>query len=226
MAGPPRCQSGSWLNRGGDEHPTKIRRIAEESPANGSAHCQLRKPGPRSESPRPEGATMTRSVRHLAPRNPSARTLAVAGAITVSALTASALTALALPGGHAGRSHSRSSVTPAGVVAHTDQSARSQTSGRLAGSYPSGYNPFNMPDPTASALGGGHPSNSGPDNTSNPPAEAAVVAAANAPLIAQNPDLRTALNPPVGSNVPDLRAALYPFSTISPVNPSATGLFS
>jgi hypothetical protein len=27
------------------------------------------------------------------------------------------------------------------------------------------------------------------------------------------------------SNVVDLRAALYPFSTISPVNPSASGLF-
>ena len=91
---------------------------------------------------------MIQSVRHFAPRTPSARTLVVAGAITVSALTASALTALALSGGHAGRSHSRSGVTPAGVVAQTDQ-----------------------------------------------------------------------------SNGPDLRAALYPFSTISPVNPSASGLF-
>jgi len=86
---------------------------------------------------------MIQSVRHFAPRTPSARTLVVAGAITVSALTASGLTALA------GSSHTRSSVTPAGVVAH--------------------------PDP---------------------------------------------------SNVVDLRDALYPFSTISPVNPSATGLFS
>jgi len=86
---------------------------------------------------------MTYSVSHPVPRTPSARTLVVAGAITVSALTASGLTALA------GSSHTRSSVTPAGVVAH--------------------------PDP---------------------------------------------------SNVVDLRDALYPFSTISPVNPSATGLFS
>jgi hypothetical protein len=90
---------------------------------------------------------MTYSVRR-APRTPSARTLAVAGAITVSALTASALTALGPLSAHAGRSHSRSNVTPAGVVTQTDQ-----------------------------------------------------------------------------SNGPDLRAALYPFSTISPVHPSATGLF-
>jgi hypothetical protein len=85
---------------------------------------------------------MTYSVSHLVRRTPSARTLAVAAAVTVSALTASGLTALAE------RSHTRSSVTPAGVVAH--------------------------PDP---------------------------------------------------SNGVDLRDALYPFSTTSPVNPSATGLF-
>jgi len=91
---------------------------------------------------------MIQSVRHFAPRTPSARTLVVAGAITVSALTVSALTASGLTA-LAGSSHTRSSVTPAGVVAH--------------------------PDP---------------------------------------------------SNVVDLRDALYPFSTISPVNPSATGLFS
>ena len=83
---------------------------------------------------------MTYSVSHLFPRTPSARTLAVAAAITISALTASGLTALAE------RSHTRSSVTPAGVAAHTDPSV-------------------------------------------------------------------------------DLRDALYPFSTTSPVNPSATGLF-
>ena len=83
---------------------------------------------------------MTYSVSHLFPRTPSARTLAVVAAITVSALTASGLTALAE------RSHARSSVTPAGVAAHTDPSV-------------------------------------------------------------------------------DLRDALYPFSTTSPVNPSATGLF-
>ena len=83
---------------------------------------------------------MTYSVSHLVPRTPSARTLAVAAAITISALTASGLTALAE------RSHTRSSVTPAGVAAHTDPSV-------------------------------------------------------------------------------DLRDALYPFSTTSPVNPSATGLF-
>jgi hypothetical protein len=59
---------------------------------------------------------MTYSVSHLVPRTPSVRTLAVVGAITVSALTASGLTALAE------RSHARSSVTPAGVVAHTDPS--------------------------------------------------------------------------------------------------------
>ena len=59
---------------------------------------------------------MIQSVRHFAPRTPSARTLVVAGAITVSALTASGLTALAE------RSHARSSVTPAGVAAHTDPS--------------------------------------------------------------------------------------------------------
>jgi hypothetical protein len=84
---------------------------------------------------------MTYSASHLVPRTPSARTLAVAAAITISALTASGLTALAE------RSHTRSSVTPAGVAAPTDPSAV------------------------------------------------------------------------------DLRDALYPFSTISPVNPSATGLF-
>ena len=83
---------------------------------------------------------MTYSASHLVPRTPSARTLAVAAAITISALTASGLTALAE------RSHTRSSVTPAGVAAHTDPSV-------------------------------------------------------------------------------DLRDALYPFSTTSPVNPSATGLF-
>ena len=59
---------------------------------------------------------MTYSVSHLVPRTPSARTLAVVAAITVSALTASGLTALAE------RSHARSSVTPAGVAAHTDPS--------------------------------------------------------------------------------------------------------
>jgi hypothetical protein len=133
---------------------------------------------------------MTYSVRHLAPRTLSARTLAIAGAITVSAVTLSALTALGPLGAHAGRSHTRSSVTRAGVV--------------IAGGYPSGYNPFNMPDPTAGA---------------------AVVDAANALVTHKNPDFRTALTTPVGSNVLDLRAALYPFSTISPVNPSATGLF-
>ena len=155
---------------------------------------------------------MTYSVRHLAPRTLSARTLAIAGAITVSAVTLSALTALGPLGAHAGRSHSRSSVTPAGVV--------------LAGGYPSGYNPYNLPDPTAGTVGGGQPANSGPANPTNPPARAAIVAAANAVATPQSPDFRTALNPPVGSNVLDLRAALYPFSVISPVNPSATGLFS
>ena len=154
---------------------------------------------------------MTYSVSHPVPRTPSARTLVVAGAITVSALTASALTALALSGGHADRSHNRSNVTPAGAV--------------LAGGYPSGYNPFNMPDPTTGAVGGGQPANSGPANPTNPPAGAAVVAGANAVVTPQSPDFRAALNPPVGSNVLDLRAALYPFSVISPVNPSATGLF-
>jgi hypothetical protein len=59
---------------------------------------------------------MPYSVSHLAPRTPSARTLVVAAAVTVSALTASGLTALAE------RSHSQSSVTPAGVAAHTDPS--------------------------------------------------------------------------------------------------------
>ena len=49
---------------------------------------------------------MIQSVRHFAPRTPSARTLVVAGAITVSALTASGLTALA------GSSHTRSSEAP------------------------------------------------------------------------------------------------------------------
>jgi hypothetical protein len=125
---------------------------------------------------------MTHSGRHLAPRTPSARTLAVAGAITASALTASAC---ALPlGAHAGRSQTRSSVTPAGRIAQTDQSALSQTSGQLGGGHPSAYNPFTNADPTAGAIGGGHPSsnpgvtggpvrpnagtvNSGPDNPAN-----------------------------------------------------------
>jgi hypothetical protein len=40
---------------------------------------------------------MTYSVSHPVPRTPSARTLVVAGAITVSALTASALAALGPP---------------------------------------------------------------------------------------------------------------------------------
>jgi hypothetical protein len=152
---------------------------------------------------------MTYSVSHPARRTPSARTLAVAGAITVGALTASALTALALPGAHAGGSHTRSGVTPAAVV--------------LAGGYPSGYNPFNLPDPTSGAAGGGTV-NSGAIPPANSAAGPAVVAGANAVVTPQEPDFRTALNPPVGSNVLDLRATLSPFSVISPVNPSADGL--